>query len=216
MEQNRIQLLIGKLLERINDQAEKSVLDLDLMLDYTRVIYADLLDWKTNLQNQEAKDKFGTQILAGNKSHFEAKEGSGIVIEVPIHSTTAPPSTANSQIAIEAETPENTTTIASQNTDEKAITYEPIASNEAATELQAKDFRNWIGINDRYLFMNELFDNNKFDYESLFDFINQCQDKKQAEEWLEKEYLQNKKWNREDKTVELFYGLLHQFFSDFK
>lgn len=216
MEQNRIQMLIGKLLERINDNTEKSVLDMDLMLDYTRVIYADLLDWKTKIQNQEAMDKLGVQVLAGNKSQFEAKEGSGIVMEVPIHTATAPVLNASAPTEKETEIPENTTTIASHTTTEIADVDASDTSNEVATEPQARDFRNWIGINDRYLFMNELFDNNKFDYESLFDFINQCQDKKHAEEWLEKEYLQNKKWNREDKTVELFYGLLHQFFSDFK
>lgn len=215
MEQNRIQILIGKMLERINDSAEKSVLDLDLLLDYTRVIYADLLDWKNKLQNQEALEKLGVKAIAGNKSQFEAKEGSGIVMEVPINTTSAPISNAITDTELETQISE--TNAASFTTmevaDSKEVSNE---SNVVATVPQARDFRNWIGINDRYLFMNELFDNNKFDYESLFDFINQCQDLKQAEEWLDKEYLQNKKWNREDKTVELFYGLLHQFFSDFK
>ncbi len=47
-----------------------------------------------------------------------------------------------------------------------------------------KDIRGAIGINDKYLFLNELFGNNKADYEEALDQLRLCDSPGQAHAWL--------------------------------
>jgi hypothetical protein len=49
----RIGLLLEKIKE-LNNAPTKTVIELDLMLDYTRVMYADLLEWRSKLSFSEA------------------------------------------------------------------------------------------------------------------------------------------------------------------
>lgn len=51
---HRIQTLLQKLNDLSKTEADKtSVIDIDLMLDYTRVLYADLLEWRGRMQFNE-------------------------------------------------------------------------------------------------------------------------------------------------------------------
>ena len=94
-----------------------------------------------------------------------------------------------------------------------AITFEPPkildnASGNLKEDRQVyaskKDIRSVIGINDKYQFMNELFQNNKSNYEELLDRINSLDTYEKAHEWLVSEVADKNKWSKEDETFKSF------------
>lgn len=238
MDTNRINLLLSKLYERLSDKNGITAIDIDLMLDYTRVIYADLLGLKKeNYSPEPRKDPVPLFPAAEvEKAGQDVKESGGIFIEIPkpkkdiIHTEDgiteelreAPAETRTQHTVPQPETEDGEI----YNAHDKAGNTGPEAPDAGASQAEPvqdsgqskekEDIRTLIGINDRYLFMNELFHNNKFDYESVLDYINQSSGKDAVEQWLKKEYLDNKKWNREDNTVDLFYGTVYKYFSNFK
>jgi len=74
-----------------------------------------------------------------------------------------------------------------------------------------KDIRNQIGINDRYLYSNELF-KNKEAYEKALDIINDAEDEKEIWDSLNDLLLTNKEnYNEEDEVFMSFKETIHQF-----
>lgn len=238
MDTNRINLLLSKLYERLSDKDDITAIDIDLMLDYTRVIYADLLELKKeNFSPEPGKNPAPLFPAAvAEEAGQDVKESGGIFIEIPkpkkdiIHTEDgiteefieAPAETRTQHTAPKPVTEDGEI----YNAHDKAGDTGPETAGTGASQAEAvpdpgqpkekEDIRTLIGINDRYLFMNELFHNNKFDYESVLDYINQSSGKDAVERWLKKEYLDNKKWNREDNTVDLFYGTVYKYFSNFR
>lgn len=72
-----------------------------------------------------------------------------------------------------------------------------------------KDIRRLVGINDKYLFISELFGNDKDAYEAIMDELNNLETHQQAVNWLNAKM----HWDDEQETVQSFYGLLSNFFS---
>lgn len=205
-----IKNLLHKLQQRI-EQNDWHPIDLDTMLAHTRDLYEALLTLRTETtQNSNPQVK-------NPKNEVSTKESSGIFIEIPVekHTQGAPeivPSDKELVPEIDAEEGEI------YNAEEKKLVSKPEqAEEDPAVKVESKkDIRKNIGINDRYLFMNELFHNDKFDYESVLDYINQSKSKKEVEAWLDAEYIQVQKWDKEDSTVALFYGLIDKHFSNLR
>jgi hypothetical protein len=74
----RIQTLLQKLTELSRNDNKPSAIDLDLMLDYTRVMYADLLEWRNRVA-------FTTSLSEETSQPFNA------VTEPAMPANTAPP-----------------------------------------------------------------------------------------------------------------------------
>lgn len=212
----RIKALLNKLQERLAAEKLHSI-DVDVMMQYTRDVYEELLVLRNEFLG----------LSQPSSTESAMKETSGIVIEIPKQQRTAP-------VAQQQATENISHQDVSHHTSEKISgsiedgeifnaalkTAEAKFSEPVHTSVQAadtkKDIRKHIGINDKYLFMNELFHNNKFDYESVLDYINQSKSKHEVEAWLETEYITNGKWSKEDRTVELFYALVDKHFSNLR
>lgn len=76
-----------------------------------------------------------------------------------------------------------------------------------------KDVRNLISVNDQYLFLNELFKNDKREYETVLDTINSFDTFQQSLNWLSSKVAVLNNWEEEDVTVNEFYELLKAFFA---
>jgi len=76
-----------------------------------------------------------------------------------------------------------------------------------------RDLRKNIGLNDRYLFLNELFGNNKNEYETCLNQLNEISDLNNARQYLDTIAKKNN-WSQDDTTVESFYNVLSKHFSD--
>lgn len=84
---------------------------------------------------------------------------------------------------------------------------------KAPSKPNQKDFRTHIGFNDRYLFLNELFNNNKELFDNSISKINNATSYDLAKEWIDEELAANLHWEQEDSTVETFYALIEKYFN---
>lgn len=210
-----VKALLQKLQQRIESKSLHTI-DVDIMLQHTRDLYEAISSL------QIAQKRAESTATPSAMSALSTKESSGIFIEIPLKN---PANAAPEIVETEKEL------IPEINADEGEI-YNAIERKIDISKIEVapppkqeidapqpegkKDIRKNIGINDRYLFMNELFHNDKFDYESVLDYINQSKSKEEVEAWLNAEYIDEKKWDKEDSTVALFYGLLDKHFSNMR
>ena len=149
----RIPYLIEKLSDLSSANRQLTEIDIDLMLDYTRVLYADLLEEKKKL---------------------------------------AP------QTNINIQTPDTTNTVTeSHKTNEETVYTKPM-----------NDLRTVIGINDKYLFISELFSGDKNAYEDAIKQLSEITSTQEAESWILSNLHSKHGWDVEDETVRSFYTLI--------
>ena len=183
----RIPTLLQKLNELSQtDPAKISAIEIDLMLDYTRVMYADLLEMRSRVHF--------TTSLAGSEQQ------QGIVpanTEQDMPSSTAPAVELDQQVSHYNEVAE----------EEQPPAIQPVAAESL------NDIRKKIGINDKYQFISELFGNDKEAYESTLNQLNSFTNYEEAVEWLDENAHSTYAWDDEQFTVQSFYDLLNNFFA---
>ena len=172
------------------------------MLDYTRVLYADLLEWRSKLQlsptlSADRPEPTLSEINAAmEKAHTEV-------------------AATNIMAAPSIELGQNVQHFEESEKDHKeAHTF--ILTGMGTTETQPQksqdEFHRLIGINDKYLFISELFSNNKESYDTVIAEMNEFENFLQAQEWLKLHIADNFGWDDESDTVQSFYSLLEKFF----
>jgi hypothetical protein len=150
------------LLEKLNELSAKdgkNGIDIDLMLDYTRVLYADLLEQRK--QTSDPKPAI--------PDFIQKTEPQGNIANSPVFETK---------------------------------THFTISQDK-------KDIHSYIGINDKYQFISELFLNKKDLYETALQEISKFDTYHQAYIWLQRHY----NWEDDNTTVNSFYNSLNSFFN---
>ena len=84
---------------------------------------------------------------------------------------------------------------------------------EVFKETPVKDLRKAIGINDRFLFINELFRGDENMYERSIKTINSFNIHAEAEYWITRELKVKLGWNNDNTVVQLFDQLVRRRFS---
>jgi hypothetical protein len=84
---------------------------------------------------------------------------------------------------------------------------------EVLKEAPIKDLRKAVGINDRFLFINELFRGDENMYERCIKTINSFNIYAEAEYWISRELKVKLGWNNEQPTVQHFDQLVKRRFS---
>jgi hypothetical protein len=84
---------------------------------------------------------------------------------------------------------------------------------EVLKETPVKDLRKAVGINDRFLFINELFRGDESMYERCIKTINSFNIFAEAEYWITRELQVKLAWNTDLPTVQHFYQLVKRRFS---
>lgn len=88
--------------------------------------------------------------------------------------------------------------------------------HEVAAALQGtpvRDLKKAIGVNDRYLFLNDLFRGDESMYERCMKTINAFSIYPEAQYWIERELKVKMGWNDQSDTVKLFDQLVKRRFS---
>jgi hypothetical protein len=176
----RVNILLEKIKEL--NKSEISMLDVDLMLDYIRVLYADVLEYR-------------------NKLAFQVQIGL-----IPSVAPTRQP------------VPEITEPLVQEQAKEKKeeVTFmPPVVEQNGPREIpvpQQKDLKSLIGINDKYLYISEVFFNNKETYEQAIQALNQLEDLEQAKSWLRQNVEGAYRWQLENEALQSFYALLGSFY----
>ncbi|HXS35655.1 MAG TPA: hypothetical protein VN721_03055 [Flavipsychrobacter sp.] len=191
----RVQILLQKLTELSKQDEKNTAIDIDLMLDYTKVLYADLLEYRKKLD-------FPIQSLANEPTLSEvAQKMERENDEEPKEMIT----TVNKQLQVEQDHSFQETVKA-----ELPVDKAPLPS----TKHIKKNVRQTIGINDKYLLISELFSNNKAAYEEVLDEVNKLESYQQALNWLDTNIHNQYGWNEDSEAVQLFYGILGNFFDN--
>lgn len=84
---------------------------------------------------------------------------------------------------------------------------------ETLTEVPIRDLRKAIGVNDRFLFINELFRGDEVAYERSIKTINSFSIFPEAEYWIQRELKVKNGWNDANEIVQQFYHLVKRRFS---
>ncbi|WP_276134461.1 hypothetical protein [Polluticoccus soli] len=176
---------IHTLLQKLNDLSKTdsdniSAIDIDLMLDYTRVMYADLLEWKNRKQFSE--NLAPTMVEDSVQDETESPS---------IPSGSAPSVELTSQIQ----------------------SFEAPADQIEPTTVTGTDIRKYIGINDKFQFISELFGNDKEAYDQVLDNLNKCTNYSLAVEWLDEHAHSRYGWKDDQFAVQSFYDTLSSFFA---
>lgn len=182
----RIPTLLQKISELAAQPERRTVIDVDLMMDYTRVLYADLLEWRGRLPATIAAQSIAPQpAVPGEPTLAEVAEA--MEKRMPVVQEAIP-------VAVAEQTPPATP---------------PPTSNIQPPASNAKDIRALIGINDKYQIMSELFGNDKKAYEQTLDFINQSNNESVAMHWLREQL-----WITEERSDAAvgFFEIVGRFF----
>ncbi|MGB4844577.1 MAG: hypothetical protein WBP16_08940 [Ferruginibacter sp.] len=84
---------------------------------------------------------------------------------------------------------------------------------DTLTEVPIRDLRKAIGVNDRFLFINELFRGDEAFYERSIKTINSFSIFPEAEYWIQRELKVKNGWNDRNEIVIQFYQLVKRRFS---
>lgn len=275
----RIHNLLRKIQDVYYTKGEKQVIDVDLMLDYTRVLYADLLDWRQSLEakvpvpaEQEvvkvpeavsvsapatvvdpvdsiseeepaplntAEDESQAVVLQVEEEPIVTDTEIGLAaipeeemvhpeeeIATIIEEAPEVPAQAEApleEIQVQEEAEALAPVIESM---EEPILSEihfelPVVQDEAIKNAPAdyvfqrdfRDVRSYIGINDKYQYMNELFGNNKTAYEETLDKINFCSNFQEAEQWISSEAQHKYHWAEDDVTYQALLTTVKKYFA---
>lgn len=84
---------------------------------------------------------------------------------------------------------------------------------DTLTEVPIRDLRKAIGVNDRFLFINELFRGDEVAYERSIKTINSFSIFAEAEYWIQRELKVKNGWEAGNEMVDQFYQLVKRRFS---
>lgn len=182
----RIGILLDKIRE-LNNKGGQDLIEIDLMMDYTRVLYADLVEWRSKLS-------FNNPVALKNDPGNVADESK---INTP--DVAAPPVELDSTV-LNYESASTASSI--------DIPVQTISGYSTA------DIRQQIGINDKYQFISELFGNNKDAYEEVINEINTFDSYDEAMAWLNSSVGNQFDWKEDTESVQSFYKLLSDFFAN--
>ena len=228
MNKNDIKQQIAVLLEKIQEQVEKinkrkndiSQEEMDIMLSDTRELYE-----KTVVLNYM------------NSSHSVAtppeEEESSIEVE-----TQEEPAPVEEEIAdsVSTETSERDEAIEEVTEEEKpqmelfaapieerteqeeqTTVNEQVALKEGVQSVASKlerepvaDLKAAIGINEKFLFINELFGGSTEDYNDSLNHLNECKDHTEADTYINDNLKEKYHWDEENNAVSVFLDLVER------
>jgi hypothetical protein len=84
---------------------------------------------------------------------------------------------------------------------------------DTLTEVPVRDLKKAIGVNDRFLYINELFRGDEVSYERSIKTINSFSILPEAEYWIQRELKVKNGWNDSNDVVKQFYQLVKRRFS---
>lgn len=213
----RIETLLQKVQEMAARGTKNTVIDIDLMLDYVKVVYADLLEMR-------ARSVFTSELPVSPETVTTAEQpkATPVVSTVTPDPTQAVVETLAAPAIIETVVATPVTEVITAK--EEPVTEQPKEETPAKEESRpvqqyvppvTHDIRKVIGINDKYLFISELFKDNKDMYDKTLDELNRQDSHDAAMDWMNENVLfTNDAEGGENDTVQLFYDTVAKFFSE--
>ena len=238
----RIRTILQKLTDLAQRNPERSAIDIDLMLDYTRVVYADLLEVRAGMGakhqlniSEPTLDELTMAMASREDEESDDDDDINLPVpplelriknEEPVMPVTTVTEEKISIPEIKSQVPEplKPLPIPEPVREEKPVVQEPKqalpeSQQQAVSEplkpiptygtptKDAKDIRTFIDLNDKYLFLAELFNNDIRAYEDTMKELNRHDSKHQAQQFLGAKFL-----NEDNPACTNFQRLLDRFF----
>lgn len=182
---------IEGLLKKITELAQKkdkaTAIDVDLMLEHTRNLYDETLAWRTQL-------------------HTKAPTVNTPLPQQPVKKETQPPVPERKMF-----TPPKLHKYANTEPVKEYLSIKPDPA--ISKRQQNNNLKSIIGVNDKYLFISELFSNNKDAYEEVVNELERFDTYDQATNWLNTKVYNQYGWDEQSETVQSFYYVLSQYFA---
>lgn len=153
----RTRTVLEKLIQLAQRNNDRTVIDVDLMLDYTRVLYADLLEIRSRMSP-------GPDLHIDEPTLDELTASMAVMEEEDEHQD------------IKAYEPQNAGRIPD------SVTVTPVPP--VPVVAQERDIRRFIDLNEKYQFLSELFRNDVQAYEEAMKAINSLQTEEEALQWV--------------------------------
>ena len=210
----RIETLLQKVMEMSARGSKNTVIDIDLMMDYIKVVYGDLLE----MRSRAVFTSDMPQKVTEEASPTPPKASSVIstITPSPVEEQQPVPEVIHEEPAEEepvAPITEETEIIA---TEQPSPGQEPVWVEVPPVYNfpEKHDIRKVIGINDKYTFISELFGDDKEMYEKTLDEISKMETHEEALEWTKENMLFTDDADGQKETAQLFYDTLSKFFSE--
>ncbi len=190
--------------EIINNPNQNDLIDIDLLIDYSKVIYSELTDLKHNKLNNQEFMETAKEVKQDIKA--TSKEESRVLPEPKNEETKS----LNSE-SIEVEMPKPD---AAPELEELGINFEGTKDfeNVPKTGVTYEDLRKLIPLNDKFAYVIELFNGENNSYEDAINSLNLHTTYGNTMEWIIAN-LQNKyNWNVENDLVQNFYETIKKRF----
>lgn len=205
---------ITELLRKIEDLAQRgqSPLEIDLMMDYTRSLYAELIELQKNHSHITAPVPAAIPLQITETPAASDETVQDIPLEINM-----PQEYPKSQIAAELNNAATTNETAANHNE--ATPSQPQIQENKTIRLETRsnaDIRKEIGINDKYLFISELFGNVKEAYDKVLSEINGIASYDDAVDYLDENVHEKHRWEDDNDTVQSFYSAVNRFFSSKK
>ena len=125
------------------------------------------------------------------------------------------PTLSNPKKNLPVQTPReiNETIAGTSSSVNERLKQSKIDLGDSLTEVPIRDLKKAIGVNDRFLFMNELFRGDEVAYERSIKTINGFSILPEAEYWIQRELKVKNGWNDSNEVVKQFYQLIKRRFS---
>ena len=210
----KIQTLLQKLNELANTGAVSSAIEQDLMLDYTRQLYDALLVLKQENTALPADEVKPDTVIPVIENKIEHEPISAAITNESIETIKAEKQQKTESTASIIIEEESEATRLSLNMPEEVIAQDYDLQQLTNFTVTSKEIRMFIGINDKYQFISELFGNNAEAYEEILSEINNCETKQDALFFLSNSGVTTLYgWEEDNFTVVLFQNVLNQFFA---
>ena len=198
--QNGMATVTGGAIEKVNIASNEDEKTIEILQVDEAELEAELEEIK---KNAEVLQKISVQ----NKPHiiFEPEDD-------------IPPTLAHQQqqqatrATVTKELNESINDNSSASLNEK-LKQSKIDLGDTLTEIPIRDLRKAIGVNDRFLFINELFRGDEAVYERSIKTINSFSIFAEAEYWIQRELKVKNGWSDADEMVKQFYQLVKRRFS---
>lgn len=175
----RVRAVIEKMQLLAERKADRTVIDIDLMLDYTRVLYADLLEIRNSMAARNELH-INEPTLDELTAAMEAEEADNEDMPMALPET---PLKQSSLFVPEAPpTPQPIAT--PEKEPEPEIEMPAMATTTLKPPTTVRDIRQLIDLNEKYLLLSELFRNDTAAYETAMKQLSASGSEEAAVEWI--------------------------------
>lgn len=209
-------LSLVTLAKDLNDkitQLEKGKLglnELNQALENSRDIYERLtiLRYKALLEKQEIVEEIAGETEITQEEIEEKVEESSFAFNFDVSAQETLDISPNQRNLLD-EIQE----IGGESVNEKySLDQKPQSVGEKLTKSKIEDLRKAIALNQKFLFINDLFEGEKAIYEETIDKLNTLNSMEEASDYLKTEIEDKYNWKEETEAVEQFVGLLQRKF----